>query len=146
MGKDKKEAPGRPPGRMIFFGEKNWQKLANLAKTPHFLEKKSPNFCCFLECVATSLSSGYSFNDPVQKCFQLRRNLFESVLVMLSPVLQLATVQWKKQRLPPPPAPLPHTRTRLSLFRSLLYQTKSISTNAQYVTVQKYFSNPSFSS
>jgi hypothetical protein len=99
-----------------------------------------------LECVATSLSTGYSYNDPVQKCFRLRRNLFESVWCC-SLVLQLATVQWEKQRLPPPPPPhsLIPARTRLSLFRSL-YQTKSISTNAQYVTVQKYFSHPSFSS
>jgi hypothetical protein len=78
MGKEKKQVPTAG-----FFLVKKFGKLQHclkfLAKIPISWKKKSPKFGCFLECVATSLSSGYSFNDPVQKCFQLRRNLFESV-------------------------------------------------------------------
>jgi hypothetical protein len=36
-------------------------------------------FSFFENCVATSLSTGYSYNDPVQKCNLLRRNLCKSV-------------------------------------------------------------------
>jgi hypothetical protein len=78
MGKEKKQPPAA--GFFLVKNIRKWQHcLKFLAKIPIFWKKRSPNFGCFSECVATSLSTGYNFNDPVQKCFQLRRNLFESV-------------------------------------------------------------------
>jgi hypothetical protein len=47
--------------------------------SPFSQNEFAKRFPYFGESVATSLSTGYNLNDPVQKCRQFRRNLSESV-------------------------------------------------------------------
>ncbi len=64
-------------------------------KFPFFSKWICQTFPYFGESVATSLSTGYNLDDPVQKCRQFRRNLSESVWGY-SPVL-LQYKQWIKK-------------------------------------------------
>jgi hypothetical protein len=59
MGKDKKKAPGCPPGRRPFSGEIFWQ-MATLpeisGENPHFLEEKIAKLFLFFGVVLPQVS------------------------------------------------------------------------------------------